>query len=99
MTLMTIFATDGVSVAEAKAHFADCLRQAEQGHPVVITRHGRRVAALVSASELEHLQRLRALGPEAGLAGLAGGWKGSEAFADRMARTRRSRSRRPPALE
>lgn len=87
-----------VSVAEAKARFSDCIRAAELGEPIVITRHGRKVAALVPASELEHLERLRALGPEAGLAGLAGGWKGSEALADLIARSPRSKSRRVPRL-
>lgn len=87
------------SVAEAKAHFADCLRAAEQGQPVVITRHGKRVAALVAASELESLERLRAAGPNLGLAGLAGGWKGSQALVDLIARLPRSRPRRSPKLD
>jgi prevent-host-death family protein len=86
------------SVADAKAHFADCLREAERGEPVVITRHGKRVAALVPASELKALERLRAAGPEAGLAGLAGGWKGSEGLVDAISRARRSRPRRLPKL-
>jgi len=84
------------SVAEAKARFADCLRAAEHGEPTVITRHGRRVAALVSADEIERLERLRAAGPEGGLASIAGGWEGSERLAkildEQVARrTRRSR--------
>ena len=86
------------SVAETKAHFADCLRAAERGEPVVITRHGKRIAALVPASELQQLERLRAAGPEAGLAGLAGGWKGSEELVDVISRARRSRPRRLPKL-
>jgi hypothetical protein len=36
------------------------------------------VAALVPPDDLEHLQRLRKVGPEGGLASLAGGWEGSE---------------------
>ena len=87
-----------LSVAEAKARFSDCIRSAELGEPIVITRHGRHVAALVRASELEHLERLRGLGPEAGLAGLAGGWKGSEALADSVAHAPRSRPRRARRL-
>lgn len=67
-----------ISVAEAKAHFADCVRDAERGEPVLITRHGKAVVALVAANDLETLRRLRAAGPEGGLASLAGGWKGSE---------------------
>ena len=86
------------SVADAKAHFADCLREAERGEPVVITRHGKRVAALVPASELKQLALLRAAGPEAGLAGLAGGWKGSDELVDVISRGRRSRPRRVPKL-
>lgn len=85
-----------VSIAEAKARFSDCVRAAEGGQSIVITRHGRRVAALVPASDLEQLARLRALGPEAGMAGVAGGWEGSGALAGSLARARRSRPRRLP---
>jgi prevent-host-death family protein len=84
------------SVAEAKAHFADCLRSAERGEPVVITRHGKAVAAVVAAEDLERLERLRAAGPEGGLASVAGGWEGSEDVAVATRRSRRSKPRRSP---
>lgn len=90
---------DAISVAEAKARFAECLRTAEQGQPVVITRHGKRVAALVAASALADLERLRAAGPDAGLAGLAGGWKGSEQLVGLIGRTPRTKPRRRARLE
>ena len=35
------------SLAEAKAHFAECVRRVEQGQTVLLTRHGRPVARLV----------------------------------------------------
>jgi prevent-host-death family protein len=83
------------SVAEAKAHFADCLRAVEAGGAVVITRHGREIAALVSARDLEKLSRLRAAGPEGGLAAVAGGWPGSDTLVETIsASSRRRRSRR-----
>jgi prevent-host-death family protein len=82
--------------ARVKAEFAECVRKAEAGDAVVITRHGRAVAALVPADRLEQLERLRAAGPEAGLAGLAGGWKGSEDLVAAIASVRRSRARRLP---
>ena len=82
--------------ARVKAEFAECVRRAEAGDAVVITRHGRAVAALVPADRLEQLERLRAAGPEAGLAGLAGGWKGSEDLVAAIAGVRRSRARRLP---
>jgi len=44
------------SVADAKAHFAACLREAERGEPVTILRHGKPVAVLVSAVEWERRQ-------------------------------------------
>lgn len=81
-----------ISLAEAKAKLSECIREAERGEPVVITRYGKPVAALVGAEELERLDRLRAAGPGAGLAGLAGGWEGSEELADAL--DRRSRDRR-----
>jgi len=70
-----------ISVAEAKATFSDCIRQVEAGSSLVITRHGKPVAALVRPGELEHLERLKRAGPESGLASIAGGWEGSEALA------------------
>ena len=82
-----------LSAARAKAQFAECVRRAEAGDAIVITRHGRPVAALVAAQRLKQLERLGAAGPEAGLAGLAGGWKGSEQLVDVLARSRRSKGR------
>lgn len=35
-----------VSIAKAKARFAECIRRAEAGERVVLTRHGRPVAQL-----------------------------------------------------
>ena len=87
------------TVAEAKARFAECLRDAEEGRSVLITRHGRKVAAVVSVADFEQVDRLRAAGPEAGLAGLAGGWTGSEELADTVGQFRRTAPRRTPALK
>lgn len=67
-----------VSIAAAKAMLSRWIRAVEDGQPIVITRHGKPVAALVRAEDLEHLDRLRAAGPEGGLASLAGGWEGSD---------------------
>lgn len=81
--------TRTVSVAHAKAELSQCIRWAEDGEPVVITRHGKPVAALVRVEELEHLQRLRAAGPESGLLSLGGGWEGSEALSHLIGRSPR----------
>jgi prevent-host-death family protein len=67
-----------VTIAEAREQLSAHVRSAENGTPVVITRRGRAVAAIVAAEEFARLERLRAAGPQAGLAGLAGGWEGSE---------------------
>lgn len=83
-----------VSSARAKAQFADYLRAAERGDPILITRHGKPVAALVAAADLQQVERLRAAGPEKGLAGLAGGWKGSDQLVRAVKRDRRTRARR-----
>jgi prevent-host-death family protein len=69
---------NSISVAEAKAAFSECIRKVEAGSPVMITRHGKPVAALVPPNDLEHLERLRKAGPERGLASIVGGWDGSE---------------------
>ena len=76
-----------VSVARAKAELSQCIRSAEDGQPVVITRHRKPVAALVRVEELAQLERLRAAGPEAGLLSLAGGWPGSKGLADLIERS------------
>jgi len=67
-----------ISLAEAKATLSECIREAESGKEVLITRHGKPVAALVRAKELENFERLKNAGPEGRLASLAGGWKDSE---------------------
>ncbi|MGH6692700.1 MAG: type II toxin-antitoxin system Phd/YefM family antitoxin [Gammaproteobacteria bacterium] len=80
-------------LAVVKAKLAQFVRDAEGGRPVVITRHGKPVAALVAAEDLAQLERLRAAGPAAGLSSLAGGWEGSDdlvrAVAEERERARR----------
>jgi len=87
-----------VSVVQAKAHFSECVREAEAGGVVLIRRHGKAVAAVVPAADVERLQRLRSAGPEGGLAGLAGGWAGSEELVRNVRELRRSRPRKAPKL-
>jgi prevent-host-death family protein len=41
-----------LSAAQAKSRLADCLRKAEHGEPVIITRNGKPVAALVAIDRL-----------------------------------------------
>jgi len=87
-----------VSAAKAKAEFAECMRKAEAGDPVVITRHGKAVVALVRADRLQQLERLRSAGPAAGLASIAGGWRGSQEMVQLVSGSRRSKTRRVPRL-
>ena len=106
MVILTIHASVGnwimlrnIPLAEVKAKLSSCVRSAERGKPIVITRHGRPVAALVSAEDLDRIQRLRAAGPEGGLASLAGGWEESgdlAAWLESRSRDRR-RSQEPLA--
>lgn len=88
-----------LSITEAKTNFSAAIREAESGELVVITRHGKPAAALIDAEALEWLRRLRAAGPDRGLAGVAGGWEGSEELADLIERSERSGSRSVPALD
>lgn len=67
-----------LSVAEVKATLSEQIREVEHGEAIVITRHGKAVAALVRPEDLETLERLRAAGPKGGLASIAGGWEDSE---------------------
>jgi prevent-host-death family protein len=87
------------SVSEVKARFSDYVRAAERGEPVVITRHGQAVAAIVGSEELEALQRLRAAGPEGGLASVAGGWEDSDDLVRILENLSRVGSRSGPSLD
>ncbi len=84
-----------ITIAEARDQLSAHVRSAEHGTPVVITRRGRPVAAIVAADDFERLERLRAAGPQAGLAGLAGGWEGTEELVDELDARRRGPTRRP----
>ncbi len=88
-----------ISVAEAKATFSECIRQAEAGSSVLITRHGKPVVAIVRLSELEHLERLRKAGSESGLASIAGGWQDSEELVKILDESTRIGQRDVPELE
>jgi antitoxin (DNA-binding transcriptional repressor) of toxin-antitoxin stability system len=65
---------------------------------VVITRHGKPVVALVVAADSEQLAPLKEAAAEKGLAGLAGGWDGSDELIERTATARRTGPRRTPKL-
>jgi len=71
-----------LTAAQAKAKFADCIRSAESGEPVLVTRHGKPVAAIVDARDVRQLERLKAASPEEGLAGIVGKWEGSDELVD-----------------
>ena len=88
-----------ISLAEAKATLSECIRQVEKGKSVVITRHGKPVAALVLPDDLKNIERLRKAGPEGGLASLAGGWKGSEELSRLLDESDRIGQRNRVALE
>ncbi len=78
MTTMTFSKCVKMTAAEAKARFAESIRLVERGEVVLITRHGEPVAALVTPSEIEGLERLRSRTPDDGLAGLVGKWSDSD---------------------
>lgn len=87
------------SVTEVKARFSEYVRAAQAGEPVVITRHGQAVAALVGSEELETLQRLRLAGPEGGLASVAGGWEDSDDLVRILETSSRIGSRAGPSFD
>ena len=88
-----------VTVAKAKATLSECIRRVENGKSLLITRHGKPVAALVRAKDLENFERLRKAGPEGGLASLAGGWEGSEELAHLLNESVRVGQRNVESLE
>ncbi|CAN5795483.1 hypothetical protein BH23GEM9_BH23GEM9_15880 [soil metagenome] len=92
-------ARKALSVAEAKATLSDAIREVEAGGTVLITRRGQPVAALVRPEDVAVLERLRAAGPEGGLASVAGGWEGSEELVTNIAAAARRGRRRVPLLD
>jgi prevent-host-death family protein len=88
-----------VTIAEARDQLSAHIRSAEHGTAVVITRRGRPVAAIVAAEDFARLERLRAAGPQSGLAGLAGGWEDSEELVRALDAHRRSPLRPTADLE
>ena len=71
-----------MTIAEAKSRFSDCVRSAEGGETVLITRYGKPAAAVVSAKYLAELERLRRKGAaRQGLAALIDRFSDGEEFA------------------
>jgi prevent-host-death family protein len=83
--------TKSVSIAEAKAHFSECVKDAEAGASVVITRRGKPIAAIVRAADVAQLARLRAAGPPRGLARVAGKFDDEQDFVEDVEKIARSR--------
>lgn len=95
---MTKF-TETLPLSEAKAKLSESIRKVEAGQTVLITRHGRPVAALVPIDDAARVERLRAAGPEGGLASVAGGWADSDELVQRIRETARSNPRTVRALD
>jgi prevent-host-death family protein len=76
--------TKTAPASDVKENFAEYVRSAEGGEPVVITRYGRPVAVLLSASRYERMERLAAPAADAGLAGIAGRWQDGDELADEL---------------
>ena len=50
-----------IAIAEAKAKFAELIRKAEAGEPVVITRHGRPVVTLRASGATKDISLIGAM--------------------------------------
>ncbi len=104
---MTIFVEEAarmartMTAATAKAHLAEALRDVESGESVTITRHGRPVAVLVPPELADQLGRLRAAGPESGLARIVGRFADGAELAEALDEVAASRTagRSLPALD
>lgn len=83
-----------VSLEDAKAHLTECIKAAEAGETVVITREGQPVAALVSALKVSGPDPERVAGPQQGLISLLGGWEGSDELASLIEESSRTASSR-----
>ena len=88
-----------INAAAAKASFAECLRSVEQGEAVLVTRYGKPVAAIVAPEEWERLERLRASGPQAGLARLIGTFEDADEFVEALSALEAERTAPRPLPE
>lgn len=91
--------TKRISISRTKSNFSAALREAESGEILLITRHGKPVAALVSARDARQIERLRSADPNSGLASVSGGWEGADDLVDRIAESPRVGSRPVPDLD
>ncbi|MBA3708740.1 MAG: type II toxin-antitoxin system Phd/YefM family antitoxin [Planctomycetes bacterium] len=98
MTILLVMLT--CSIADTKAHLSSCVASAESGEPVLITRHGRPVAAMISAQDWERLQAVKSH-RRRGLLALVGGWEDAAEWSERVDGLVAARSpvRPLPALE
>ncbi|HBL29496.1 MAG TPA: hypothetical protein DD490_21900 [Acidobacteria bacterium] len=71
-----------VESREVESRIDDYLHAAESGKTVVVTRNGSPVAALIPLMGEGSATAPEDDSPEKGLAGLAGGWDGSDELAD-----------------
>ena len=88
-----------VSAAQAKSQLAECLRKAESGEPVIITRHGKPVAVLIGGDRMALIERRGSRRGGGGLADLAGGWEGSGDLVKALAKARRTQARHATRLD
>lgn len=84
-----------VPITEIEARPRSWFRAAEAGESILVTRRGRTVAVVLPAAKLgkPDQKTVPQLESQAGLAGLAGGWEGSEELVKLIGRNRRSRRR------
>ena len=90
-----------MTIAQAKSRFSDCVRSAEGGETVLITRYGKPAAAVVSAKYLAELETSRRGGPERrGLAALIERFSDGEEFAAEIEKIvhERGAPRKTPSL-
>lgn len=89
-----------MTIAEAKARFSECVKSAEGGETVLITRYGHPAAAVVSAKYLAELEMGRKGPAQRGLAALVGRFPDGAELAEEVERTVRGRGapRKGPKL-
>jgi antitoxin (DNA-binding transcriptional repressor) of toxin-antitoxin stability system len=85
--------TRQVTLAQIEEDVAACLRSAEGGDTVLVTRNGKPVVAMISAGQTETSDRRQSAPGRRGLAALAGGWEGSDELVERIAESRRTPGR------
>jgi len=78
-----------ISLTKLKTHFSAYIRNVETEAPIIITKYGKPIVALIHITDFALLNQHHQKNPPKGLASIAGGWNGSMELADILDHSKR----------